>query len=442
VETSPRVLIYKQDPSVTELGIRMVFVPSVVLAGPSDLRLTTELPGTTPVARNVNSDFIFPPNSKEFDCAHTFAVVRQVLTMYERHNSGNPIPFAWNTGGNTDRLTIFPHAAVGANAFYSRTEKALKFMFFTPENSSTQVFTCRSLDITAHEIAHAILDGLKPGWLSSANPPQTGGLHEAFGDLTAIFLALSQPDQAEALIAMTKADLHAKSFLPAVAEQFGAALGRPFGLRNADNDLKLSQVGNGVHDISQVFTGAIYDILADIYSHEYTQQRKTKDPAVLLIEVANKLCKLLFDAILAAPATGATFTHVANQMLQASADRGDPAIYRTFIRNRFALREIILSPTPLTDLLSGQMRMSDSAYTGNGKAEDTTDVTPADKNSASLRAVQNRSTCCGTMQLPEFQTIDIDRLATRGPLDEHDILATERDELSKNFTKSSRGTKK
>jgi hypothetical protein len=62
--------------------------------------------------------------------------------------------------------------------------------------------------------------------------------------------------------------------------------------------------------------------------------------------------------------------------------------------------------------------------------------------SASLRAVQNRSTCCGTMQLPEFQTIDIDRLATRGPLDEHDILATERDELSKNFTKSSRGTKK
>jgi hypothetical protein len=132
VETSPRVLIYKQDPSVTELGIRMIFVPSVVLAGPSDLRLTTELPGTTPVARNVNSDFIFPPNSKEFDCAHTFAVVRQVLTMYERHNSGNPIPFAWNTGGNTDRLTIFPHAAVGANAFYSRTEKALKLMFFTP----------------------------------------------------------------------------------------------------------------------------------------------------------------------------------------------------------------------------------------------------------------------------------------------------------------------
>ena len=33
-------------------------------------------------------------------------------------------------------------------------------------------------------------------WLLSNNPPQTGGLHESFGDLTAIFLALSQLDGA------------------------------------------------------------------------------------------------------------------------------------------------------------------------------------------------------------------------------------------------------
>ncbi|MEK7215602.1 MAG: hypothetical protein AAB289_08415 [Chloroflexota bacterium] len=46
-----------------------------------------------------------------------------------------------------------------------------------------------------YETGHAVLDGLKPQWLLANNPPQTGGLHEAFGDLTAIFLTLAQLEQ-------------------------------------------------------------------------------------------------------------------------------------------------------------------------------------------------------------------------------------------------------
>ena len=120
---------------------------------------------------------------------------------------------------------------------------------------------CRSFDIVSHETGHAVLDGLKPQWLNADNPPQTGGLHEAFGDLTAIFLALSQLDQCDAVVAQTKARLHDKTFLADIAEQFGLALGNTNGLRNADNDLTLSQAGTEVHAISQVFTGALYDIL-------------------------------------------------------------------------------------------------------------------------------------------------------------------------------------
>ena len=71
----------------------------------------------------------------------------------------------------------------------------------------------------------------------------------------------------------SKADLHAKTFFPAVAEQFGEALhGRTTGLRNADNDLKMSQVNNQVHTTSQVFTGGGYDILADIFE-DYKKTR-------------------------------------------------------------------------------------------------------------------------------------------------------------------------
>ncbi|MBC6459964.1 hypothetical protein [Actinomadura sp. HBU206391] len=430
----PRVRIYKQDPSVQDPGVRVIFMPSVVLNGPLDARVATELAGTTPVARNTQGDLLFEPGSAEFDCAHTFAVVRETLTMYERLNGGTPIPFAWNTGGTADRITVFPRAGVGANAFYSRTAKALKFLFFNPaETGAEQVFTCRSTDIVAHECGHAILDGLKPGWLAAGNPPQTGGLHEAFGDLTAIFFALSQPDQAEALVAATKADLHAKSFLASMAEEFGTALGLQFGLRNADNDLKLSEVGNEVHAISQVFTGGVYDVLADVYAFEGDRQRMAKSPGLILIEVAGRLCKLLFDAVVAAPATGAIYADVVNKMLQISMEQGDPAIYRTFLRNRFAVREVVVSPVPLSDLTSGRMNMTDADYTGNGKGEDVTSVRVADENSASLHAAQDRSTCCGTMQLPEFRVIDVDTLAKRGSLTDEDILATELEMLGRAF---------
>ncbi|MFC6884370.1 MULTISPECIES: hypothetical protein [Actinomadura] len=430
-----RFLVYKQDPSVTSLGVRVVFVPTVVLNGPKDTRIQTELADVAPVARNAGGDFIFTPNTPQFDCAHTFAVARLTLSMYERHNGGDPIPFAWNVGGNTDRITVHPHAGVGANAFYSRTAKVLKFLFFVPQGQPAdgKVFTCRSLDIVAHEMGHAILDGLKPGWLSADNPPQTGGLHEAFGDLTAIFVALGQPDQAEALVALTKANLHDRSFLPALAEEFGRALGLPTGLRDADNDLKLSEVGNEVHAISQVFTGALYDILADVYAFELDRQRRTKDPTAVLIEVANGLCKLLFDAIVASPATGAAYADVANQMLQLSASRGDPAVYRTFIRNRFAVREVTTAATPLADLMSGRMRMTDADYTGDGR--DATEVEPYDETSASLRAEQDRSRCCGTMQMPEYRAIGADRLAQRGPLDDDDILRDDLEELRRAFSK-------
>src|SRR5262249_60881759 len=126
---------------------------------------------------------------------------------------------------------------------------------------------------------------------------------------------------------------HNRNFLAAMAEQFGSALGFPQGLRNADNDLKLSQVSNEVHAISQVFTGGIYDVLADIFTFERQQQAATKDPARVLLEVASKLCKLLVDAIVASPPTGATYADVVNRMLVISNGQNDPPIYRTFIRS-------------------------------------------------------------------------------------------------------------
>jgi hypothetical protein len=367
---------------VQEIRIRKAFLPGHVFAGPQDARITTQ--GMSTVTPNVFGDLIEIPGTDAFDSVHTFAVVRETLTMYQRALS-SPMLWEWNNGGNTDPLNVFPHAGVTMNAFYSRSDKALKFFFFNrpgdPPGPPWQIFTCRSLDIVSHETGHAILDSLKPNWLLIGNPPQTGGLHESFGDLSAIFLTLSQMDQVEAVIAQTKGNLHDKTFLSDLAEQFGLALGRPNGLRNADNDFKLSEVGTEVHAISQVFTGAIYDILADIYAFERNPAKK--DDASVLYNTAQYVQSLLLRAIVAAPAQAATFADVANQMLTIVTADGKPADYGTFIRNRFVVREV-LQATVALDVEHEPGAKLEAAVTDPPKAE------------------QNREGCCGTMQLPEY----------------------------------------
>lgn len=374
----PRVLIYKQDPSVTEIGVRKAYIPSFVASGPRDARIQVE--GTVPVQKNAMGDFVETPGTEAFDAVHTFAVVRDTLTLYQRALGGASLPWQWNDSGNTQPISVYARAGMTPNAYYSRSDKALKFFYFTPAGNPT-VYTCRSLDIVSHETGHAILDALKPGWLLSNNPPQTGGLHESFGDLTAIFLTLSQTDQVEAIIAQTKADLHEKTFLADLAEQFGLALGRPNGLRNADNDLKLSEAGTEVHAISQVFTGAIYDILADIFTSE--RQWPKKDDARVLYEIGQYMCSLVLRAVMQAPDTAATFVDVANKMLAVVTADGKPAQYRNFIRDRFALREVVASPAAFTENLGAGVELAPAVQDAPG-------------------AIQDRQTCCGTMQLDEY----------------------------------------
>jgi hypothetical protein len=386
-----RVLMWKQDPSVTEIGTRKAFLPGVVLAGPRDARITIGDPGMPAVEPNAFGDFVTMPDTPQFDAVHTFAVVRQTLTMYQRALSTAgavmPLPWQWNSSIDTSPLRIFPYGLPNVmNAFYSRSQTCLKFGDFVPTGDRARVYTCRSFDIVSHETGHAVLDGLKPQWLNADNPPQTGGLHESFGDLTAIFLALSQLDQCEAVVAQTKAKLHDKTFLSDIAEQFGLALGSTNGLRNADNDLTLSQSGTEVHAISQVFTGAIYDILADMFAFE--RQPALEDCASVLHRTGAYLRGLLLRALIAAPDLAATYADVANEMLRICQEDGKPADYATFIRDRFAQREVLAVPAALAGLAHpAGLRLAAGVSDAPG-------------------ARQDRRACCGTMNLAEYYDVE------------------------------------
>lgn len=349
-----KMKIWKQDPSVDELGIRTSYIHTNVQDGPrDDTILIKEMPATK---ADPNGDFMFDPqkNPAEFDAVHTFTIIRQVITMYERalNRMGFPTKFQWQWG--KDPINVFPHGGEDANAYYSREEQALRFFHFNPsqlpkkkkglgffhfnaKKTQPEIYTCRSFDIVSHEAGHALLDAWKPGWYSSWHP-HTGGLHESVGDLTAIFTMLGQLDVCEAIVAESKADLHNKTFFSALAEEFGDALGRPMGLRNADNDLKLSDVSTQAHQISQVFTGAVYNILADIFQDNLALDRE--DPAMTLFKVGEHLNTMLIGAIQKSPDENATFKDVAENMM---ALENNPR-WRDMMNNRFKEREILQEP--------------------------------------------------------------------------------------------------
>ncbi|MFW0716559.1 hypothetical protein [Pedobacter sp. N23S346] len=138
-----------------------------------------------------------------------------------------------------DKLRIYPHAFRDANAYYSPLKKSLLFGYFSasPANESLQmpgslVFTCLSHDIIAHEITHAIIDGMHRNYNVATNPDVLA-FHEAFADIVALFQHFSFPEVLKHQIARTRGDLKSENMLGKLAQQFGTAIGSYGSLRDA-----------------------------------------------------------------------------------------------------------------------------------------------------------------------------------------------------------------
>ncbi len=135
------------------------------------------------------------------------------------------------------RLRIYPHALRDRNAYYSPGKKAVLFGYFPVSRRDkhntpgTLVFTCLSHDIVAHEITHALLDGVHPRFNESTNA-DVHAFHEAFADIVSLFQHFSFPDVLEDQIRRTRGNLKTENLLSQFAQQFGQATGRgaPFAM--------------------------------------------------------------------------------------------------------------------------------------------------------------------------------------------------------------------
>jgi hypothetical protein len=201
-----------------------------------------------------------------FHQVNVWAIVERTLAMIEdEYLLARAVPWASQRG----RLILIPHAGRQQNAFYDRASGALHFCYFDAPDGR-RIHTCLSHDIVAHELGHAVLDGLKP-FYNEVTSAQTAGFHEYFGDAVAMMSSLATRETARVVTRGGPKELDPYNVVSAIASEFGAAIrsmpDRKAYLRGAWNKRTMKQLHGSFeeHDWSEVLTGIYYDLLAHLY---------------------------------------------------------------------------------------------------------------------------------------------------------------------------------
>ena len=223
----------------------------------------------------------------QFHQVNVWALLEDALRFFEEKDGlGRSIP--WGFNGN--RLIVVPHAGYGKNAYYDRESKSLQFYFYKAANDQAEpeddqqkselIYTCLSADIVRHEFGHAVLDGIRPYYYESSSVEATA-FHEFLGDITAILLLLNNNEFRRFIADQTQGDIDSAEYLSGIAEQFGQTVQNRQFLRSARADITMYDLEKpenkhkkkSGHFVSQILTGAMFDIIIEI-SKQYMEKRK------------------------------------------------------------------------------------------------------------------------------------------------------------------------
>jgi hypothetical protein len=296
-----------------------------------------------PITRNRCTEF-------QFHQVNVWAIIQSALDIYEATwVLGRSAPWAFE--GN--RLIVVPHAGYMANAFYDRSSKSIQFYYFGTKDK--RGYTCLSHDIIAHETGHAILDGLRPGYIEDSSL-QTTAFHEFVADLTAIVTSLLNNELRwmvadEFLHNLSSDPIKASlSIVSSLAEEFGRyAMDRPY-LRSAESPntvTKLKEKDNtNPYDWSEVLTGAMFDIFKGIVAKYLVKELKSKKKASAkqaLLFAVNRFRRLALQPLDYLPPVDVQFSDYAQAVLRADqlVDPADEDGYRDIIRKSFSKRGIV-----------------------------------------------------------------------------------------------------
>lgn len=173
------------------------------------------------------------------------------------------------------QLLLRPYAMLENNAYYDEQNGELAFGYFKAEGTvygrnlpKGLVFTSLSHDIIAHELTHALLDGLRARFML-ATGPDVLAFHEGFADLVAIFQHFSYEKVVHSALARARGKLEDAINLTSVAQQFGQTVGEHQALRSAiDSDPakpKRYDPALEEHQLGSVLVSAVFDAFLTIF---------------------------------------------------------------------------------------------------------------------------------------------------------------------------------
>jgi hypothetical protein len=225
-------------------------------------------PAANPDARG-HFDHI-PMGTPEFEAAHVYAGVRWVLDIWESY-FGRTIKWHFRRDYKALEISLLDGLGNAAGGY-----GFLEIGAGAPAAGELLQFSL-NFDIVAHETGHLIV-------YAEIGVPSPGteageffGFHEAAADLVALFSVAHFQPVIDELFEVSRGNLYVLNELNRFAE-----LSQTTQIRMASNAVQLSAFSAGwidEHDLSLPLTGAIFDILVDIF-HELLVERRLIDPAL------------------------------------------------------------------------------------------------------------------------------------------------------------------
>jgi len=213
--------------------------------------------------RSGHFDYLDDPEDHAFRAAHAYAVLRKVLDVWEGYSGGK---VRWFFAEDYKRLEVIPSVGwENGQAGYGYIE-----LGFALSKSREQRPFSMNFDVLAHEMGHIILAS-EVGIPTNSDPTQYAGFQEAASDIIALISLLHFKSFATHLLEATHGNLYAPNELNRLAE-----LSDTEQIRTACHSLKMSDLDfawiparlltqKQIHKQGQPFTGAIFDILVEVF---------------------------------------------------------------------------------------------------------------------------------------------------------------------------------
>jgi hypothetical protein len=219
-------------------------------------------PIRSPAVPDENGNFLHYTNPKDprFQAAHTFASIRFTLDIWEKYY-GKTIEWYFRDYFDQAEIVIIPqfeNAQIGRGFIEIGTD-------INKKNGTLSPFSL-NFDVIAHEVGHGLL-------FSEVGEPDVGhetaeylGFQESSADLVSMIAIMHFDSVIDEVLESTSGNLYMANNLNRFAETSPVEQ-----IRMAANNMKLSDFSLGwtdSHRLAQPMTGAVFDILVDIFHEE------------------------------------------------------------------------------------------------------------------------------------------------------------------------------